>query len=535
MTEVKKWFGPPGTGKTTKEISVVQDEIYNHHVSPSEIVYVSFTKVAAKVAADRARERFPEYGYEDFRHFSTIHSICFHLLGLGRNDVFSNKELRKFGADYGYEFSPQEPADDPLQQAIQDRAILTLADFFEAMYNYWRNTGLDKDTAISAYTSKGVDFSFSRQEFYTYVARRDQYRRQHKLYDFNDMLSDVLDDNLYPVNMRVLIVDECQDNSYLLNSVVSQWAKVAERVYLCGDPYQAIYGWSGASPDLFINFPADKTETLKQSYRCPRVVHDLSRRIIDRLSTRYQDDDYFPRDAEGKVTTSIPSNLIDKPTFYLFRTRYLLNQIADQLHFNGVPFLTRRGKKTIFDHRKDRKRRVAHQLLGFRTGVVTLADLATIIEYIPSKHNGMVLIERGMKKYIDEESKVFPDRPVRWANLPDFGFTVNFLEFTSSDLLELLKERDFPKEEKSYIRRLVERYGLHILTAKPNLELGTFHSVKGDEAFRVIIDPTYTRRPYNNFVEGDEEEHRLIYTAVTRSSSELVILPSSGPMFYPVP
>jgi DNA helicase-2/ATP-dependent DNA helicase PcrA len=534
MTEVQKLFGPPGTGKTTSLISIVEDELSHYHLPPSEIVYVSFTKVAARVAINRAREKFPGYGDDDFKYFSTIHSICFRLLGLKRSDVFTDKELRKFGEAYGYEFCPQEPSDDPFQQAIQDRAIMTPADFFEAMYNYWRNSSLEMDDAIRVYTRGGVEFNFSRQEFYTYVARRDEYKRQHNLYDFTDMLSEVIKENLYPLNMRVLIADECQDNSDLLSKVIRHWAGGAERAYLAGDPYQAIYGWSGADPSLFINFPADKTKTLKQSYRCPRVVHDLSRRIIARVSTRYKDDDYLPRDAEGIITNRIDFDVTQEPTFWLFRTRYLLNQTADQLYFNGVPFLSRRGKRNIFDYRKGKKRGVVSRLLGFPSEPITLADLANIIDYIPSKYNGVALIERGMKKFISEEAKVSPDRNIRWHDLLDFGFTFDFLKYTASDLLELLKEREFPKEEKSYIRRLVAKYGLGVLSAKPNLELGTFHSVKGDEATRVIIDPTYTRRPYSNFVDGDEEEHRLIYTAITRSSRDVVLLPPSSPMYYPV-
>jgi superfamily I DNA/RNA helicase len=161
-------------------------------------------------------------------------------------------------------------------------------------------------------------------------------------------------------------------------------------------------------------------------------------------------------------------------------------------------------------------------------------ELANLIDYIPSKYGNITLLERGAKKHIDEEVQFYPDDKVRWQDLLDLGFTPDFIERTGLDLLEFLKEKEFPKEEKSYIRRLVDKYGLKVLLNKPNLELGTFHSVKGDEATRVIIDPTYTKRPFDNLIQGMEEEDRLIYTAITRSSSDVVILHPSGVMYYDI-
>lgn len=884
------------TGKTTTLINIVGQELEGGR-SPAQVVYVSFTKVAARVAADRARDKFPWYPESDFKYFATIHSICFSLLGLARSDVFSDKELRKFGHDYGYEFSPQEiTVDDPFQQAIQDMAIATKGEFFEAMYNYWRNSCLPLNDAIAVYTAGGIPFDFDRREFSTYIARRNEYKKNHLLYDFPDMLSEVLAAELYPRSMKVLIADECQDNSNLLNSVIQAWVPRAERVYLAGDPYQClpagtpvatsqgktkveeltvgdtvlcsigggnigsgkitdvykalkpslfahiktesgktlsltcdhrlfcfvpnketgwwylylmykegwgwrlgitkipqarirleayathivifdayqteeearffelyyslkygiptllfyprdyegslskqvlreamaqklfkmlntesrvnilaadqgidlnfpqyfkqavtvdnpktmmaanraivnvqfcyrpdsrttshfinletsdkgmlsklreagytlhqskrgswrlrlqgkdlglivaeaqkissllkvpirtthsvltpggsqrraimvtagnicpglyvpvikngkvqcekvvqvnkefraeevydlnvenyhnyfandilvhncIYSWSSADPRLFMDFPADQKTTLKQSYRCPKMVHRLSRQIVDRFRTRYEDDDYLPTDEAGRILTNIDFDVTEQPTFWLFRTRYLLSQTFDLLYFQGVPFLARRGKKTIFDPKKDKKRRVASRLLALPHEPVTLSDLSRIIDYLPSKHHGESLIEWGMKRYINEEAEVYPDKTVRWQDLLNIGFTPRFMQYRDGNLLELLREKEFPVEEKSYIRRLVMTYGRAVLDTRPRLELGTFHSVKGDEAVRVIIDPSYTRKPYSNFVDGNEEEHRLIYTAITRSSGDLVILPPSGPMYYPV-
>lgn len=530
MPDISKFFGPPGTGKTEKLISIVS-ELLALGILPFEIIYCSFTTVAAGEAMRRALEYFPQYGENDFKYFSTVHSICFRLLGLHRSDVFSTKQLNKFGKMYHYDFTPQEGTD-PLAQTIQDMAIITIADYYEALCSYWKNTMMSLDGAITTYTKGIPPFGFSREGFETYMKRRDAYKQENKLFDFPDMLLEVLKGDLCPPGIKVLFLDESQDFFPLLWDVIKMWVKKVERVYMAADPYQTIFSWSGASPSLFINFPADKTLTLKQSHRCPREVHDLSRRIVGRFKTKYKDDDYIPRDADGRITNTIDFDLTEKPTFWLFRTRYLLNQTYDYLNLCGIPFMTRRGKKNIFDAKKERKRRVVVNLIRLPEKSIMLSDLENIMDFIPSKVGKVTLIERGSKKMVSDDVKIDPNRTVSWQDLFYLGFTPEFMSHTGTSLLELLVGKEFP--EKSYIRSVVDKYGVSVLQKKPNLELGTFHSSKGDEAARVIIDPTLTRKPFNNFVNGNEEEHRLIYVAVTRSSNQVVTLLPSKNTFYPL-
>ncbi len=531
MPNITRLYGPPGTGKTERLISIVSDELAQG-VLPQELVYCSFTRVAARVAMQRALDRFPQYDENDFKYFSTVHSVCFHLLGLHRSDVFATKELMKFGKMYHYDFTPQEGSADPFAQTIQDMAIITIADYYESLCGYWKNSVVSLDNAITTYTKGLPPFGFSREGLETYIKRRDAYKQENKLFDFPDMLVEVLKGDLCPPGIKVLFLDESQDNFPAIYDVVKMWAKKVERVYMAGDPYQTIFSWSGAEPSLFINFPADKTLTLKQSHRCPREVHDLSRRIVGRFKTRYEDDDYIPRDADGRITNTVDFDLTEEPTFWLFRTRYLLNQTFDYLNLRGIPFRTRRGKKNIFDAKKERKRRVVVNLLRLPEKPIMLSDLDDIIEFIPSRMGGTTLIERGSKKMINDDAKIDPSRTVSWQDLLYLGFTPEFMSHIGTGFLELLVGREFP--EKSYIRSVVDKYGVSVLQRKPNLELGTFHSVKGDEAARVIIDPTLTRKPFNNFVNGNDEEHRLIYVAITRSSNQVVTLLPSKNTFYPI-
>ena len=56
--KILKVFGPPGTGKTTFLLGVV-DSYLKEGLHPTEIGYFAFTRKAANEARDRAIGKFP--------------------------------------------------------------------------------------------------------------------------------------------------------------------------------------------------------------------------------------------------------------------------------------------------------------------------------------------------------------------------------------------------------------------------------------------------------------------------------------------
>ena len=83
-------FGPPGTGKTTYLLQLVEKELKNG-VAPNKIGYFAFTKKAAEEALSRAANTF-NYDTKDFRHFRTLHSLAYRELSLREEDVMNDDD-----------------------------------------------------------------------------------------------------------------------------------------------------------------------------------------------------------------------------------------------------------------------------------------------------------------------------------------------------------------------------------------------------------------------------------------------------------
>ena len=66
-------FGPPGTGKTTRLISIVKEAIAGG-MDPSRVAFMSFSKKAAEEAKTRALAEL-SLGPKDLMWFRTLHSL----------------------------------------------------------------------------------------------------------------------------------------------------------------------------------------------------------------------------------------------------------------------------------------------------------------------------------------------------------------------------------------------------------------------------------------------------------------------------
>lgn len=503
----EKLHGPPGTGKTHALIERVREEI-DRGTAPEDIGYYSFTRAAAREASRRISidGQFP--------HFRTIHSECFRLLGLARADVIAGAKLHSFAQAFGYEISDLSEDQDIAEHEVREKVLRTLGDYLLFFEEWRKNLLLDTEQAYRSFMRmEDLPLGWSLPVVVKFQERYEAYKSDNGLYDFADMLLEVLRQGQTP-GVRVLVLDEAQDCSPLQFKVIDLWLGGVARHYIGGDPFQAIYQWQGARPELFEARQADKKTLLDQSFRLPRKVYELSRQIIAGTPA------YRPRDAEGYIKRVLAQRAleaveqIDGSAFILVRNRYLLTPLVEELYLRGVPFGNLRGPSPF---RGEIAGRVLLLRRFLRNEPLAVANLTHLLEHIPQKP----YLARGLKAEIKRRAQETPGELVRLPSLLGQVTEVFTRLAGSAEYMDLLK---MPPQYRSYFGRVIAKHGEAALTDRPKILLGTIHSVKGMEAAHVIILPDMAKRTWMGGAADPAAEARVWYVAVTRAKQGVTLV-----------
>ena len=127
--EPKIILGGPGTGKTTKLISIVLKEIKDG-VEPERIAYVSFTKQAAYGARKRI-----DLSEKQTPWFRTLHSMAFRFLGMTKTEVMDNEHYKTICQMLGMSYTGHIDLDGPANGPEGNKCL--------GMIEYSRNTLTD--------------------------------------------------------------------------------------------------------------------------------------------------------------------------------------------------------------------------------------------------------------------------------------------------------------------------------------------------------------------------------------------------------
>ncbi|MGH2735449.1 MAG: ATP-dependent helicase, partial [Actinomycetota bacterium] len=129
-------------------------------------------------------------------------------------------------------------------------------------------------------------------------ARYEAGKRKRELVDFEDILEltirmyeqDEYALERFTARYQAFTVDEYQDVNLLQQSLLECWLAGRDDVCVVGDDYQSIYGFTGASPEYLLGFPARfahaKVVKLETNYRSTPEVLELANRLVPRLGGR---------------------------------------------------------------------------------------------------------------------------------------------------------------------------------------------------------------------------------------------------------
>jgi DNA helicase-2/ATP-dependent DNA helicase PcrA len=532
MTNEYRVFGPPGCGKTT--FLERQVKRWATEYGPDGLFVASFTKTAAAEVAGRDLPIRRE-------QVGTLHSFCFRSLGLNKQDVAESHVSDFNDAHPGWQLSAGRT--DAEDIAAGSAIGSTDADAVMQQAQSLRARQIPRE----AWPTRPAALQMAWDDWCT----------ENGYTDFTGMIEGALDAvPVAPGSPRIGLFDEAQDFTPLELALVRKWGAQMETFLIAGDDDQCIYGFKGATPDVFLDPPVDDDHrrVLSQSYRVPATVHGLSQAWVAQLSRR-EPKAYAPRvENDEPVIGSIgttsggmhsPQTLVErvarqaddgKTVMILASCSYMLRPILAAMRREGVPFKnlyrTARGDWNPLARGSSRRRMPVDRLLGFlrpepgvwdKPRMWSWGEAAAWCDLLRSKG----LMRTGAKTWLsghptNAEADIVAMHEHVWSE-PD-SETVMALEDCN---LEVLYELMLASKRDPYLFPLTiaRKRGKRALVDEPRITVGTIHSVKGGQADVVYLLPDVSMQGYHQWSSplSRDEVVRQFYVGMTRARESLVV------------
>ena len=478
-------LGPPGTGKTSTLLGLMEDEL-DQGTEPERIGFFTFTKKAVNEGKERAMERF-SISNKDLPFFRTLHSLAFRQLGLTRESVMSHGDILDLNEKLNIKLTGRTTSEDGhlFSMTHDDRLA-----FIE-------NLARMKEIPLEQQWHE-VDDAVGWFELERFARGLRLFKEDRLLVDYTDMLQLFLTKGEVP-ELDAMFVDEAQDLSPLQWAVVRKLTEKAEKIYVAGDDDQAIYKWAGADVDYLIK-NSKNAMILDQSYRVPSSVHQLASKCINQVRSRIHKT-WKPRKEKGVVRWEPTIELINmekKDWLVLARTNYLLEEIDDHCRHQGW-FFEVKGRPSISEAKV---RAVLNWEKLHNNLSIPIAECVNLFKFIKVRNpKSLDILDFDVTMTHTDLKKFFPELP----------------EGYWYDVFDLLSVKEI-----SYIRAMLRR-GERI-TKQPRIRLSTIHAAKGGEATNVVLLTDLTTRAYKNYQSNPDDENRVFYVGLTRTKENLFLI-----------
>jgi len=499
-----KYFGPPGTGKTTILLNIIEEYI-DQGISPERIAFISFSVKAADEGKNRAHVRFG-LGFDEMPYFCTSHAFCKRIMGI--SNVMNGRDIFEFLEEYKFNLTKKYGINaKAIKSVIQDP-------YFEIIERSKANCRSLKEERLSLSPAqrKGVVTHLLDPIAEAWEIFRAS--RVPPVYSFADMIIKFLDEGT-PPPLEVLIVDEAQDLAEINWRLVDRLAASTEKTYIAGDDDQAIYEWNGAKPQRFVQYQGKKV-VLNQSYRIPVLVHSIAERISERIGCR-EPKEYKPREEEGTVNNvnSIERLPLNKGEWLVLAScDYMLTDTSKG--YNVRKFLIDNGYPFSHNHYRYIPYKMISAIDTWKKlnseEKITLSELDDLYNYL-----GKGGVKRG---FLTKASQA-----------PNKGQTVTLKEIIDNYGLkeEILGknwkevfEKTIDVERRSFIERAKTRK--EDLHEEPRIVISTIHQAKGGEAKNVAVYLDLSRAQKLSSVLQPDGLHRQFYVAITRTIENLYLI-----------
>lgn len=343
-----------GSGKTRALTHRVAYLIKDKGVSPNRILAVTFTNKAASEMKERIKTLLSDSNlrmnsnsrinesqegkirkFEDSHTFvdsnrlpniGTFHSICVKIL---------RREIEKVGYKSSFNIFDDQDQLSLAKKVMKEMEIN--ADQFKPQAVLGAISKAKNELIDAEKFSKAVGGYWEDVVAKIYTAYQARLKKQDAL-DFDDILMiTVKIFQTYPEVLakyqnlfRYIMVDEYQDTNHAQYTLVKLLSQKYRNIWVCGDDFQAIYGWRGADIQNILDFEKDYPDAvvvkLEQNYRSTQNILDAAYGVISQNVNR-KDKKVWTENKGGHLISSYEAdNERDEAEFVISEIENLKNE-----------------------------------------------------------------------------------------------------------------------------------------------------------------------------------------------------------------
>ena len=504
VARITKYFGPPGTGKTTTLMNIIEDYL-DKGTPPEKIVFISFSVKAAEEGKNRAHLRFG-LGFDEMPYFCTSHAFCKRIMGISQ--VMNGRHVFDFLEEYEFNLTKKYPDNVRALRTIVQDPYLDIIERAKANCRSLKEErlSLDKEERKGVVTHMLEPIAEAWETF--------RLSRVPPVYSFADMINKFLAEGT-PPPMDVLIVDEAQDLAELNWRLVDMLAAHADKTFIAGDDDQAIYEWNGARPQRFVQYRGESV-VLDQSYRIPSLVHPLAERISQRIISR-EPKKYKPRKEKGSVNKVSSVELLP-----LHKGQWLVLASCDYMltdaskGYNVRKYLIDNGYPFMHSHFRYVPRKMMSAISVWERlsneEEITLGELDDLYS-----HLGKAGVKRGFLTQVSQALNKAQMLTLQEI-IDNYGLREECLGKEWKEVFQM----SIDVERRSFIERAADNE--EDLHGEPRIVISTIHQAKGGEAENVAVYLDLSKAQKRSSILQPDGLHRQFYVAITRTIENLYLI-----------
>lgn len=500
-----------GSGKTFTLVSKIHKLVTSQRVDPDSVLVLTFTRVASQNMRDKYVSMMPSQ-YDRTPDFCTFHSFCYKVMSEYPNVL---KVL-------GYESLPSVADDEQMRRYVLQAK--------EATSCKLSNSKIEHPEQLS-----GAE-KLSYEHFKSYLAKLVS---KYNVVDYDTLCSSVCqlfvkkDPSVYPVRNRYLylFVDEFQDTDPEQYRFV-QSMDSCNRV-LCGDALQNIYQFRGCSNEPLKQLVHDDLwakYVLPVNYRSTQSICNY----VNNVSESFESSKY-----RVLLLSKRPGNHVRKWTKLLATDKYddLAKYVKWACRYGNVAVLSRSnsGAQEASQALKSRGVQITtnfgrEYLVNLASCLCGKSDVVDVTVSLMSDDD-----------YCEYQKVLSHNRSFGWDDFQKFSQFSSVAQFVSDylsarDVLIYNNPADaafvlcnlFDVPQPEFLVESVEEvtsYVLNRVESRTNgqVYVGTVHSVKGLEFDSVAVLGVNSKY----FRIDCEERQNILYTALTRAKSNLIVFDES--------